>query len=174
MYRMLMCFCFFGIITVLAACSGSKDDSGKKQVVTPKAESVHDAAVNQPSADVGFVGVVKRYTLPVFPSASIGQAFSNYSYFMKQEWKETRTENNATYVDCIGWLDVKKLDAAAIKNDVTMQGVGFKFLITKDGSLGLVMVTKVDVKKDGKFYISPIEDIKGVLIKLYGNKEIKF
>ena len=117
---------------------------------------------------------IKKKTMPAFPAMSIGKAFDGYSYFTKQEWKETRTDSRKIYIDCIGWLDTKKMDISNLKNGVSQRGVAVKFVVMKDGTFGLAMVSMIEAKTDGNVYTYPLENAKGILENIYGNKEIQF
>jgi hypothetical protein len=55
-----------------------------------------------------------------------------------------------------------------------MQGVVIKFLVKPDGSYGVVMVSKIELKTDGKMYTEPLPESSVILKKLYGNKKIEF
>ena len=173
MAHVQMCAVICTLMLGITACSEHKGTPKKQEV--PNAElSIHGESVSKQINSNGFIEVIKQKTLRAYPSIPIGKAFEGYSYFTKREWKETNTANGKIYIDFTGWFDPKKLDVATKKNGITMQGVGFKFLITKDGSFGLVMVSKLEANTDGKIYSYPLEDVKGILGKIFGNKDIQF
>lgn len=173
MYKVIISVILCGVTFVMAACSEKKVEPVKKQDTVSAKMSVHGDLSKQTDS-VGLDEIVKKNTLPGFPPVPLGKAFSNYTHFTKQEWKETRVANGKSYIDCIGWLDTKKLDVATIKNGISMQGVQFKFVITNEGAFGLSMVSRVEAKTDGNLYFYPLADVKGVMEKIYDNKEIHF
>lgn len=172
MQNVLFRIAALGFIFVLAACSGEKVESEKNSQNSSQNMSVHGGG--KKTAPVGLEEIVKKKTLPEFSSDPIGKVLSNYRYFSKQDWKESRTSTGKFYIDCIGWFDTKKLDMMNIKNGVAMQGLQFKFVITHDGLFGLAMVSRVEAKTDGQLYFYPVEDAKVILEKVYSNKEITF
>ncbi len=172
-YRASISIFLFVLLFGITSCADKKIETPKKEEAPNAAISAHDSK-NDQSADVGLDAVIRKKTLPDCPTMTIGKAFDSYSYFHKQEWKVTTVENGKIYVDCIGWFDTKMLDLDKTRNGVAKQGVGFKFAILTDGSFGLVMVSRIVEKIDVSMNIYPIADIKDVLNKVYGNKEIRF
>ena len=126
------------------------------------------------AGESGLPKVLKSSKLPNFQTKTIGEAVDGYRYFTKREWKETPAKNGKVYVDVTGWYKSNALDVKALKDGISVQGVGIKFLVTPDGSYGVVMVSKVEIKTDGKMYSTPLPDIHGTLKMLYGNEEIRF
>jgi hypothetical protein len=132
--------------------------------------AIPEKAVDPSTGEIGLAKAIKGVKLPHYPSKTFGEAADSYRYFSKKEWKETRSTNGKVYVDFTGWLKHTSPDFS----DVSMRGVGIKFLVNPDGSYAVVMVSKVELKTDGKIYSDPQPDISGVLSKLYKNVEIKF
>ena len=160
---------------LISACSEKTFDVVAQQKKKEPGKSMHSVPASQAgSGESAVTEAIKKQTLPDFPSMPIGKALEGYSHFTKLEWKETRTDSGKYYIDCIGWLDTKTMDVASLKNGVSLHGVAVKFVVTQDGSFGLVMVSKLEAKTDGNIYSDPLEDAKGILEKIYGNKEIRF
>ena len=177
MDRLLLGSVGIAVFLGLVACSEKSPKlSGSNQKSSYNASQGHGGGVVQLEAPTGLelVEVIKRKTLPDFQTSTIGQVFQEYDFFTRQEWTQMRSANGTFYVDCIGWLDARQLDSASTKNGITKQGVGFKFMIARDGTFGLVMVSRIDEKIDGKMYSYPLEDTKSFIAKIYGKKEIKF
>jgi hypothetical protein len=122
------------------------------------------------AGETGLAIVIKNVKLPNHKSKTFGEAVDSYRYFSKTEWKETSASNGKYYVDFTGWLKKNTFDTTA----VSARGVGIKFLVKTNGSYGVVMVSKVELKTDGNYHSEPMPDISSVLNKLYGNIEIKF
>lgn len=131
---------------------------------------VPEKPVDPATGEIGLAKVIKNVKLHNYPSKTFGEAADSYRYFSKREWKETRSTNGKVYVDFTGWLKKNSLNFS----DVSMWGVGIKFLVKSDGNYAVVMVSKVKVKTDGKMYSDPLPDISGILDKLYKNVEITF
>ena len=124
--------------------------------------------------DSGLPKVLKDVKLPNFKSKTFGEAVDGYRFFTKKEWKETHVKGGKVYVDFTGWYKSNSLDFKAIKGGISARGVGIKFLVKPDGSYGVVMVSKIELKTDGNMYSTPMPDIRGTLKKLYDNVEIIF
>ena len=108
-----------------------------------------------------FIDVIKRKTLPGYTEIPIGTAFDSFPYFTRHNWKDNRAANGAVYIDFIGWFDATR-------------GLGAKFVIRRDSTYGLVMMSRLEARADGSVTAYPLEDFKGVLRQLYGKKEIRF
>jgi hypothetical protein len=126
------------------------------------------------AGDSGLAKALKAVTLPNYPSMTFGAAVEKYRYFTKREWKETRSSNGKIYVDFTGWLKNHEFDFSSAKNGISARAVGVKFLVNPDGRYGAVMASRVELKTDGNFYSYPMEDLQGILNKIYENKEIRF
>ena len=159
----------------LVACTERGSElPANKQTSLEEIPSVHGGGSGKKAVPVGLDEVIKNRTLPDFPSMTIGQAFQEYGFFTKQEWSQTRTANDTFYIDCFGWFDTKTLSLESIKNGIAKQGVGFKFMIAQSGTFGLVMVSRLEAKTDGKIYSYPLEDARSYIAKIYEKKEIRF
>jgi hypothetical protein len=129
-----------------------------------------DKPVDPATGETGLAKVLKNVKLPSHPSKTFGEAVDSYRYFSKKEWKETHSSNGKVYVDFTGWLKKNSLDFS----EVSERGVGIKFLVKPDGNYAVVMVSKLEIKTDGKMFSDPQSDISGILNKLYKNVELKF
>ena len=157
----------------LSGCTGKGGQSSQEKHKGGQSKSVH----GEPSASgevVKFIDVLKTKSLPPYPGITIGAAFDGYPYFTRREWSETRANNGKIYIDCVGWFDPKGLDDAATKGGVTGRGVAVKFVITSDGTFGVVMASRLEAKSDGAVSSDPEGDLKGILDRIFGKKEIRF
>jgi len=157
---MIMLFCF-------PLNAVSKEDTRGFQF---HGSGAPERPVNPASGDSGLAKVIRGIKLPNYQSKTFGEAVDSYRYFSKKEWKESSSSNGKVYVDFTGWLKKGLFDATR----VSVRGIGIKFLVNPDGSYGVVMVSKVEIKTDGNLYSDPLPDISSILNKLYGNIEIKF
>ncbi len=157
----------------LSGCSGKSPESRQEKGSKSGQKLVHTAADSKGDV-VKFMDVLKTKSLPAYPSVTIGGALDSYPYFTRHEWSEIRANNGKIYIDCIGWFDGKALDAATLGRGVTAQGLAVKFVITTDGTFGLVMISKLESGVDGKVSSEPLEDLKGFAERLFGKKEIRF
>jgi hypothetical protein len=157
----------------LAGCWGKGSQNSPNKSNEKKSKSVH----GEPSSSgevVRFIDVLKTKSLPPYPGVTIGAAFDGYPYFTRHEWSETRANNGKIYIDCNGWFDPKGLDDAALKRGVAARGLAVKFVITADGTFGVVMVSRLESKGDGTVSSEPEGDLKGILDRIFGKKEIRF
>lgn len=134
--------------------------------------SMHAAVTPKPGEEKsGLAEAVKKKNLLDYPSKTIGEAFGSYSYFNKREWSETFSASGKIYIDFIGWFNTSSLNAQNIKSGISAKGVEVKFVLNPDGPFFVAMVSRVEVKTDGKMYKYPLPDIKYVLDSIYANKE---
>lgn len=162
---LLLCFC------MLSGCGKESMNAPGKQ----HSESKPSSNTGMDTSNSDGAKLFKDKKLANFPSASIGDAFDRYTFLTKKEWKIQRsTQNKNIYIDFIGWLDSKSIDDRAKQEGVTERGVELKFIIYPDGSFVAAMVSKLEMKNNGKRYAYPMDDLTGILTKIYANKEIKF
>lgn len=160
------------VMIVIFLCTGACSKDGTSDPNKSSGErSVHKSSTKD-VAGSGMAVVLRNKTLAGYESITIGNAFEGYKYFTKKEWKETTSQNGKIYIDFIGWVDSKALDAATIKAGISARALDVKFVINPDGSFFVAMMSKIDVKTDGKLYGYPLEDKDGMLAKIYANKEI--
>jgi hypothetical protein len=122
---------------------------------------------------VGLVDVLKKLKLANYASSTIGDAFNNYKFFARKEWQETHVKGK-TYIDFTGWFKSDHFNISSIREGISLEGLGVKFIISPDGDYGVVMVSRVVAKTDGMLYSYPQTDISGILDKIYANREIRF
>jgi hypothetical protein len=151
------------ILTLTAGCAkqGEKDSHGK---VERQAQGVPKEV--QPFT---FVTVLKEKTFSAFPSKPIGMALDSYSHLPEKEWRETPADNGTTYVDFFGW---KKTPFFGGTKGIAATGINIKFAVYKDSTFAVVMVSKVEKRKDGKMYMFPLGKREEILESIYGNREI--
>ena len=163
----------FLMVTIVFAAVPVLAQQGGANAVGSKGMQVHGAPVKaDPNEQQGLAGALKKAKLAGFPAKTVGAAFDDYRYFSKREWRETRTVGGKIYVDFTGWFKIGLLES--IKGGLSSRGIGVKFLVNPDGNWGAVMVSRIEQKTDGMMNNQPIEDLNGILKKIYENKEIKF
>lgn len=151
-----------GTICLFGACSKANVDS------TEKGSGQHGS---EKSADPDLISFVKTHKLANFQSRTIGGAFDSYKYLTNKEWKMEQQGGSFT-VDFLGWLEPESLNDSDVKTGLTSKGIDIKFVIEPNGSYYVFMVSRLEAKSDGKIYISPYEDISGILASIYANKRI--
>jgi hypothetical protein len=118
--------------------------------------------------------VLKEQKLADYPTANIGQAFDKYKFFSKVVWKESRAANGKTYFDCNAGIKKKIIGLDKSWDNITYREIEVKFVVTPDGDYGVVMVSQINLTKDGKLVKEPITNMKSLLDSIYENKEISF
>lgn len=167
----LLIFVMVAGLVVAGGCTPKTEETPAQKT----SEKVHGTASKQEvGGEVGMLAVVKKQYLPEYTAVTVGTAIDKYSFFKKTEWTESRNAKGTFYVDVTGWLDSGTLDSRSIKEGVAVRGVQIKFAIHEDGAFGVAMVSKMEAKTDGKVYAYPLGDPKGILSKIYANKEISF
>jgi hypothetical protein len=174
-----------GVIALsLAACSNVSEEKTPSKVSQkvklrdrekPKFHGDMDTSASKaPSTPV--VKLLKDNHLDVSATKTIGEAFDNYKFAAKKEWRETAPPNGPYYIDYICWLDMSPFSSVALKEGVVRRRLEIKFLIHKDGVTYIAMASLVDVKTDGMIYTTVIEppDIKKIVTAIYDNREIVF
>lgn len=119
------------------------------------------------------IDILRKQKLANYTSATIGDAIDSYSYFSKVQWKEYPAVNNKHYFDVTGTLKSSFWKSLMGKDGVANRSLEVKFVIYPSGEYGVVLVTLIEFKHDGKIVKKPIADIKSVLDKIYGNQEVK-
>lgn len=163
---------FFSIC--LVGCSQQGESKMQQQV--RKTSTVHGAVPSKGVEDLGMVSVVKKQVLEGYASAPVGKAIDGYRFFSKKEWSESSNSKGTYYVDVTGWLDASTIDLASIKEGIAARGVQIKFVVYENGAFGVVMVSKVEAKTDGKMYANSLDNSKAqqVMNSIYANKELAF
>lgn len=137
--------------------------------------SVHGTApVQVGNQEKAMVTVIKKQPLKDFSPTPVGTVIDDYRFFTKKEWSESENSKGTVYVDVTGWMNSNTLDSKSIKNGISARGIQIKFAIYENGAFGVAMVSRVEAKTDGKVYAYPLEDRKGILDRIYANKEISF
>lgn len=126
-----------------------------------------------PENPQGMSGVVQDIVMAGYGKSTIGEAFGRYRFFKKKEWSETRGKGGIVYVDFTGLASLGWFDFTAKKQGIASRGIEVKFVIYPGGDYGVGMVSKVEVKDDGKIYRYPLNDIGKVLNAIYANEKIK-
>lgn len=172
--RNIFVFAVLGFSICVAACTEKKADS-IYNVDTKKAEmKVHGGDGTKSSDTVGFIGVVRKQTLPAYPEMTIGKAFDGYSYLTKKEWKETPSANGTIYIDFAGWFQGNQFSVDTIRRGISRQGVEVKFVIKPDGAFSVGMVSRLEATTAGTVNAYPLSDVKVIMDSIYSNKEISF
>lgn len=163
------------ICCAVAGVSGCAKEGRQAENTPPKAVSSYGAGTETKQSDQaqGFIGIVASQKLPLSNTRTIGTAFDGYQYFSSREWKETRNAAGRVYVDFKGLFASTPI-AKSIKDGVSRQGVEVKFVVEPNGNFYVGMISRIDVKADGKMYLYPLEDGKKIVEMIYDNKEITF
>jgi hypothetical protein len=168
------CLVIISIINIMACSKGNEDESLKNDI---KKKPFHGDLYKTTPVDVGtpIADSLKKKTLELDSSRTVGDAFDSYKFATKKEWLETGTKG-ATYVDYICWFSVNPLSVAALKEGLVKKGLNLKFVIHESGEAYIVIAKKIEVKSDGNTYFSPIEmdDAVKYVKAIYDNKEIAF
>ena len=151
---------------LLCGCQG-KQDLQKKT-----GHGEQPPAIQADKEDTGMVGVIKRKVFDVNKSKPVGKAIDDYRYFTRREWKETDAQNGTVYVDFVGGLDPKMIDAGLKTGGIVARSVNIKFVIKPDGTCFVGMITLYDTKTDGKSYSIPVTAVAGVMNAIYANTEL--
>lgn len=175
MLNLTACVVMVGFSLLFSACSEKSTEFAAPQSAKAPEKQLHSGSAGQAgSAESVVIEAIKKQTFPEFPAMTIGKALDGYIHFTAHEWQGVRTDRGKYYIDCIGWLDTKTMDVANLKNGVARQGIGLKFVVLQDNTFSLEMVSRLEARTDGNVYLYPIGDAKGILGKIYGNKEIRF
>lgn len=160
------------VITVMFAVPAFSQEGGSKHRKQPGNIQVHGDS--KPSERKSLVDILKSQKLANYPSTTIGAAFDNYRYFSKTEWKEYPVSNNKYYFDFTGILKSKPFEFLFNRDNINAQSLEVKFVIFPTNEFAVVMVSRIIQRPNGKIEKQPIDDMKGVLDKIYANQEIKF
>lgn len=160
------------LLLISVLCMSFAVLNGCQERKEPLNKNVHGASI--PDVESGtkaatLVDVIKNTVFNENKSKSVGKAFDEYQFFTRREWKETRSQNLTVYVDFIGLLDAKVIDARAKKEGVDDMAVNVKFVVKPDGSCFVGMITLYDTKNGGKEYPVPLPAIAGVMDAIYAN-----
>ena len=166
MGRLLLILVLCMLFAVLSGCQERKE---------PPKNSAHGANSPAVKADMkayDMVDVVKNSVSDKKKTKSVGKAFDEYPFFTKREWKKTTAQNQTVYVDFVGLLDTKVIDARAKKEGVVDMAVDIKFVVKPDGTNFVGMITFYDTKTGGKTYPVPLPAVAGVMNAIYANAEL--
>ncbi|MFP4332825.1 MAG: hypothetical protein ACLFQJ_05950 [Campylobacterales bacterium] len=84
----------------------------------------------------GKINLVKDGVLGNHPSLTVGEAFDNYSYFSKTDWKSFTATNGRDVVEFEGKLDRGMMDATGM-GEVMEAYLVIQFIINKDDTFGI-------------------------------------
>lgn len=84
----------------------------------------------------GKVNLVKSGVLSNHPSLSVGEAFDNYSYFSKTNWRSFESTNGKEVVEFKGKLERDMMDAIGLGEVIEAYFV-VQFVINKDDTFGI-------------------------------------
>lgn len=85
------------------------------------------------------VTMVKKGTLEIDKSLTVGQAIDNYKYFKKTKWEVLTTDNGKKVVQAYGEIDLEKHPKINAKVNPTLKQaeMRFQFVINQDNSFQL-------------------------------------
>ena len=120
------------------------------------------------------IDFIKNEKLANFPSTLIGNAFDSYKHAKQKSWNKTLYPGGQIAVDFIGWFGPGALSDKDIKDGITDKGIDVTFVVETNGSFYVFMVTRLETRSEGKIQRFPLNDINGILEKIYANKKIDF
>lgn len=164
------------LIMVLTAVGMTPSHSSAEAPVSPHQSqapsfSVHEKGTAKKGTKATMIDVLKQQRLANYPSKTIGEAFDRYDHFAKKEWQETHAKGK-TYIDFTGWFPRQVFDMKGVREGTVSEGLAVKFVISPDGTYGVVMISRQILKSDGKVLSYPQTDISRFLNSIYGNKKI--
>lgn len=154
------------LFAVLCGCQGGKEPQNNA------GHAAQNPAVKADKKAFNMVDVVKNSVRDKKKSKPVGKAFDDYRFFTKREWKETTAQNQTVYVDFVGLLDSKVIDAKAKREGVVDMAVDIKFVVKPNGTNFVGMITFYDTKNGGKKYPVPLPAVAGVMNAIYANVEL--
>jgi hypothetical protein len=154
------------LFAVLCGCEGKKDSQEKG------GRGAQKPAIETEKNDGRMVGVVKKAVFDVNKTKPVGKAIDDYRYFTMRDWRETDAQNGTIYVDFIGGLDPKVIDAGLKKGGVVARAINVKFVVKPDGTCFVGMITLYDTKTDGKISPIPVTAVAEVMNAIYANTEL--
>lgn len=166
------------IMLTLSVPSGvwAKDGRENQTRLNPDIAVYHGgeepATKNAPKS--GMVDGIKKQKLAMSTSRTIGYVFDGYRHFANKEWAETRLLGGKSYVTFTGWEKPGIFSFFSKKAGKSKRGIEVLFVVYPTGDFGVAMVSKVEISTDGKINKYPQLDQKGILEKIYANKEIRF
>lgn len=165
----------YSIVAVMfCLLAGCADAERERKVILEnrKNASIGDQISSKSPADArnqknALVEFVRERKLADYQSVNIGKAFDDYRYFESKQWSDSRSTNKNIYIDFIGWNK-----GGERKEGVVAVGYDVKFVIKSDGTWFVAMVSRLEKSADGTIVSIPLEDMKGVLDSIYGNRPI--
>ncbi|MBF0328886.1 MAG: hypothetical protein HQL10_06985 [Nitrospirae bacterium] len=151
---------------MIAACTKDKNDKQD----APKSIHSNVAETSTP----GISAAIKNQKWPNSQSTTIGTVFDSYKHLTKKEWRESSLKSGHYTIDFSGWFEKNTLNDKDIQDGVIDRGVGVTFVIEPNGAWYVLMVSKLEVKSDGKLYRYEQKDSTAILDKIYANKKISF
>jgi len=163
-------------MTVILTASWSLSASATPGALPPQGKpiniQVHGSG--KETSKLTMLDMLKKQKLANHPAKTIGQAFDEYRYFTKVAWKEYPAAYAKTYFDLTGRVKKKLFGLDKSWDGVAFRDLEVKFVAKPDGDYGVVMASRIDVKKDGTVVRVPLQDLTGLLDSIYANKEISF
>jgi len=138
----------FGIIVAIYAGVRAKKELPIKEVEFSWAKAIGTAvfgaiigtlswSIISTFTPEGKINLVKDGILDGFPSLMVGEAFDNYSYFSKRDWRSFTSTNGREVVEFKGQLDRGMMDATGME-EVMEAYLVVQFVINKDDSFQIV------------------------------------
>ena len=155
-------------LTEIFAFENSKPSDGKRSLNF----QVHGSGGS--TNNLAMTDVLKKQRLERYSAKTIGEAFDSYRYFASTEWKEFPDEHQKTYVTFTGKMKKSLFSLKSITDDVSTRKIEATFVIHNSGSYGLVMLTVVELQKNGSIQKKQLTDFKEMLDSIYANREISF
>lgn len=173
--RMILLMALVNTLLLASAVLSFAGADGQKREILPNPASVAPGIpYGGKTAPKGMTGVIQDATLAGYKNVKIGEAFEKYRYFKTKEWSEARGKGDIFYVDFVGLSPVGWFNFDARRKGISSRGIVIKFVIHPNGTYGVGMVSKLEVKTDGKTNRYPLSDINSILDAIYANKEISY
>lgn len=164
------------IVTVMLTATWSLPASATPGAVPSqgKAFNIQVHGTGKETTRITMLDMLKQQKLANYPGKTIGKAFDEYRYFSKVTWKEFPSSNAKTYFDLTARVKKKIFGLDRSWEGVAYRDLEVKFVVKPDGDYGVVMASRIDVKKDGAVVRIPMQDLSGLLNSIYANREISF
>jgi hypothetical protein len=151
-----------GLLAGLCGCS--KEDADRNKAT----QAIDPAAPN-----AIFINAIRGGKLVNFPSVTIGEAFDAYKHLVDKEWKATPQAGRLFAIDFTGWFTSDGLNEQDRRRGIMRKGLDVTFVVNVDGAFSVFMVSMIEANADGSLRRRQINDVDGVLTKIYGNKKIE-
>jgi hypothetical protein len=145
-------------------CGCSKEDAERNKAT----QAIDPAAPN-----AVFINAIRGGKLVNFPSVTIGEAFDAYKHLVDKEWRATPQAGRLFAIDVTGWFTLDRLNEQDRGRGIVRKGLDVTFIVNVDGAFSVFMVSMIEANADGSLRRQQINDVEGILARIYGNKKIE-